>query len=80
LIARLGVAIFSRKIDRPLRILISLAILAIPTALLAGAPDLAVFTVLHVAQGLCMACAFTLTLPYLGEHPSAVDAATAPAA
>jgi len=79
-IAGLCVAIFSRKIDRRLGILVSLAILTIPTALLASAPNLAVFTVLRVAQGLCMASAFTLTLAYLGEHPSAVDSATASAA
>jgi predicted MFS family arabinose efflux permease len=79
-IAGLCVAIFSRKIDRRLGILISLAVLAIPTALLASAPNLAVFTLLRVAQGLCMASAFTLTLAYLGEHPSAVDSATASAA
>jgi predicted MFS family arabinose efflux permease len=79
-IAGLGVAIFSRKIDRRLGILASLAMLAIPTALLASAPNLAVFTVLRVVQGLCMATAFTLTLAHLGEHPSAVDSATASAA
>ena len=79
-IAGLGVAIFSRKIDRRLGILASLAMLAIPTALLASAPNLATFTVLRVVQGLCMATAFTLTLAYLGEHPSAVDSATASAA
>ena len=79
-IAGLGVAILSRKIDRRLGILASLALLAIPTALLASAPNLAVFTVLRVVQGLCMATAFTLTLAYLGEHPSAVDSATASAA
>jgi len=79
-IAGLGVAILSRKIDRRLGILASLALLAIPTALLASAPNLAVFTALRVAQGLCMATAFTLTLAYLGEHPSAVDSATASAA
>ena len=45
--------------------------LSIPTALLAVAPDLTVFTVLRVAQGLCMASAFTLTLAYLGEQCSA---------
>src|SRR5271169_4680653 len=56
-IAGLGVAIFSRKIDRRLGILISLAILAIPTALLASAPSLAVFTVLRVVQGLSIATA-----------------------
>jgi MFS transporter, YNFM family, putative membrane transport protein len=79
-IAGLGVAIFSRKIDRRHGILISLAILAIPTALLASAPSLAVFTMLRVLQRLCMATAFTLTLAHLGEHPSAVDSATASAA
>jgi predicted MFS family arabinose efflux permease len=79
-IAGLCVAIFSKKIDRRLGILVSLAILTIPTALLASVPNLAVFTALRVAQGLCMASAFTLTLAYLGEHPSAVDSATASAA
>ena len=79
-IAGLVVAIFSKKIDQRLGILVSLVVLAVPTALLAGAPNLAVFTALRIAQGLCMATAFTLTLAYLGEHPSAVDAATASAA
>src|SRR5262249_37576357 len=54
--------------------------LSIPTALLASAPDLTTFTVLRVAQGLCMASAFTLTLAYLGEECSATDAAGAFAA
>ena len=79
-IAGLVVAIFSKKIDQRLGILLSLVVLAIPTALLAVAPNLAVFTALRIVQGLCMATAFTLTLAYLGEHPSAVDAATASAA
>jgi predicted MFS family arabinose efflux permease len=79
-IAGLGIAVFSRKIDRRVGILVSLAVLTVPTALLASAPNLAVFTVLRVFQGLCMASAFTLTLAYLGEHPSAVDSATASAA
>jgi predicted MFS family arabinose efflux permease len=55
-------------------------VLAIPTALLANAPDLATFTLLRVAQGLCMAAAFTLTLAYLGEHYSAADSTSAFAA
>jgi predicted MFS family arabinose efflux permease len=79
-VAGLIVAAFSRRIDRRRGILLSLLLLAIPTALLASAPSLAVFAVLRVLQGLCMASAFTLTLAYLGEHPSAVDAATASAA
>ena len=54
--------------------------LAIPTALLASAPDLTVFAALRVAQGLCMASAFTLTLAYLGEECSAMDAGGAFAA
>src|SRR5215207_6482563 len=59
-IAGLGVAFFSRRIDRRLGILISLALLSIPTALLAIAPNLAIFTILRIAQGLCMASAFAL--------------------
>lgn len=54
--------------------------LAIPTALLAHAPGLTIFTLLRVTQGLCMAAAFTLTLAYLGEHFSAADLASAFAA
>src|SRR3712207_8263592 len=79
-IACLGVAYFSHRIDRRRGILISLTLLAIPTALLAIAPNLATFTVLRIAQGLCMASAFTLTLAYLGEHCSAMDAGGAFAA
>src|SRR5262249_61619721 len=65
--AGLIVSVFSQRIDRRFGILVSLALLSIPTALLAIAPDLTTFTVLRVAQGLCMASAFTLTLAYLGE-------------
>jgi predicted MFS family arabinose efflux permease len=56
---------------------ISLTVLAIPTALLAVAPNLGLFTTLRIAQGLCMASAFTLTLAYLGEECSAADAGSA---
>jgi len=76
-VAGLGVALFSKRIDRRWGILISLAVLSIPTALLANAPNLTVFTLLRVVQGLCMASAFTLTLAYLGERCSAADAGTA---
>jgi YNFM family putative membrane transporter len=79
-VAGLIVGYFSRVIDRRRGILLSLIILAVPTALLAHAPDLTTFTILRVAQGLCMAAAFTLTLAYLGEHYSAADSATAFAA
>src|SRR6516162_11457364 len=53
-VAGLGVAFFSHWIDRRLGILISLALLAVPTALLAIAPDLTTFTLLRITQGLCM--------------------------
>jgi predicted MFS family arabinose efflux permease len=79
-IAGLAVALFSRRIDRRLGILVSLALLAVPTTLLAHAPDLMTFTALRLVQGLCMASAFTLTLAYLGEECSATDAGGAFAA
>jgi MFS transporter, YNFM family, putative membrane transport protein len=76
-IAGLVVAFFSRRIDRRRGIVVALALLAIPTALLAVAPDLTAFTALRIAQGVCMSSAFALTLSYLGEHCSAEDAAGA---
>jgi MFS transporter, YNFM family, putative membrane transport protein len=79
-VAGLAVAFLSRRIDRRLGILISLLMLSLPTALLAVAPDLTTFTALRIAQGLCMASAFTLTLAYLGEECSAADAGSAFAA
>jgi len=78
--AGLIVGFFSPHIDRRLGILVSLAVLAIPTSLLASAPNLFVFTMLRIAQGLCMASAFALTLAYLGEQCSAMDAGGAFAA
>jgi YNFM family putative membrane transporter len=78
--ASLIVGLFSPHIDRRLGILVSLLVLAIPTSLLATAPNLAVFTMLRIAQGLCMASAFALTLAYLGEQCSAMDAGGAFAA
>jgi MFS transporter, YNFM family, putative membrane transport protein len=59
---------------------VSLVLLAVPTALLASAPNLTVFTSLRITQGLCMAAAFALTLAYLGEQCSAMDAGGAFAA
>lgn len=78
--ASLVVGFFSPHINRRTGILLSLTLLAIPTSMLASAPNLAVFTVLRVAQGLCMASAFALTLAYLGEQCSAMDAGGAFAA
>jgi YNFM family putative membrane transporter len=78
--AGLVIGFLSPLIDRRLGILASLILLAIPTTLLAVAPDLATFTLLRIAQGLCMASAFALTLAYLGEQCSATDAGSAFAA
>ncbi|MCA1454474.1 MFS transporter [Bradyrhizobium sp. BRP22] len=79
-VAGLVIGMLSPHIDRRLGILVSLLLLAVPTNLLAVAPDLATFTVLRIAQGLCMASAFTLTLAYLGEQCSETDSAGAFAA
>ena len=76
----LGVALIGRRLDRRRGILLSLALLAIPTALLATMPSLPVFTTLRIVQGLLMSTAFALTLAYLGEHASAGDTASAFAA
>lgn len=66
--AGLAVGIFGRNLDRRNGIWISLALLAVPTMLLSTTRDLATFAGLRVAQGLCMATAFTLTMAYLAEH------------
>jgi len=60
-------ALIGDVLDRRRGIVFSLVALTVPTALLAVAPDLTVFAILRVTQGLCMATAFTLTLSYLGE-------------
>jgi predicted MFS family arabinose efflux permease len=79
-IAGMGMAFLSRHIDRRRGILLSLVLLSVPTALLALAPNLAVFAALRIVQGLCMASAFTLTLAYLSETCSAENTASAFAA
>jgi predicted MFS family arabinose efflux permease len=60
-------AVFGGWLDRRRGIVASLLILTIPSALLAAAPGLGTFAALRVVQGLCMSCAFTLTLAHLGE-------------
>ncbi|HEX2891424.1 MFS transporter [Vineibacter terrae] len=79
-VAGLAVALFGRHIDRRSGTSLSLALLSIPTALLAVAPDLTVFTLLRIVQGMFMSTAFTLTLAYLGERYSAECSAGAFAA
>ncbi|MGH6891259.1 MAG: MFS transporter [Dongiaceae bacterium] len=79
-VAGLAVAAFSRRINRRLGIILSLALLAIPTSLLATLPDLTTFTILRVIQGIFMSTAFSLTLAYLAENSSAKEAGGALAA
>jgi len=79
-ISGLAVALLSRRIDRRRGIWVSLALLSVPTALLGSMPDIALFTLLRIIQGVFMAAAFTLTLAYLAEHCSAEDASSAAAA
>ncbi len=74
-ISGLAVALLANRIDRRVGIVASLALLAVPTTLLASAPDLATFAALRIVQGICMAAAFTLTLAHLGEAFAPEDAA-----
>jgi predicted MFS family arabinose efflux permease len=67
-IAGLFVGAFSANVERKRAIGLSLLVLAVPTALLAFAPNLTVFALLRVVQGLFMASAFTLTLTHLAER------------
>ena len=76
-VASLVVALFADRIDRRTGIVVALAVLAIPTVLLAWAPNVTIFAVLRVAQGLCMATAFSLTLAYLGEQMTGAAATRA---
>ena len=79
-LAGIAVAFLSRRIDRRRGVWMSLALLSIPTSLLALAPDIETFAALRVTQGLFMSSAFTLTMAYLAEHCSAEEASGALAA
>jgi MFS transporter, YNFM family, putative membrane transport protein len=79
-VAGLVVAWFNRLIDRRLGVTICLAALAVPTSMLAFMPDLAVFAILRLAQGVFMSAAFTLTMAYLAENSAPEDTASALAA
>jgi MFS transporter, YNFM family, putative membrane transport protein len=79
-VAGLVVAWFNRRIDRRLGVTVCLAVLAIPTSLLAFMPDLPAFAVLRLMQGVFMSAAFTLTMAYLAENSAPSDAAGALAA
>lgn len=79
-VASLATSLLGRRIDRRRGIAFSLALLSLPTAALASATDLPVFAALRIAQGLCMATAFTLMLAHLGERCDARESASAFAA
>jgi len=79
-VAALAAGALGRRVERRAAIALSLALLAIPTTLLAVAPNLLSFAALRIVQGLCMATAFTLALAYLGERCSREEATTALAA
>ena len=78
--AGIVVALLGRHIDRRRGIWVSLALLAIPTTLLALTRDLTTFTALRVTQGVLMASAFTLTMAYLAEHCAPAEVTRALAA
>jgi MFS transporter, YNFM family, putative membrane transport protein len=78
--ASLATAILAQRLDRRRGVIASLVLLSLPTLLLAVAPNLWIFAGLRIAQGLCMAAAFTLTLAYLGERFMAAEATSAFAA
>lgn len=79
-VSGVATAMLSGRLDRRYAIMTCLLALAIPTLLLANAPDLTTFALLRVAQGVLMAAAFTLTLAHLGERCTAAASAGAFAA
>jgi MFS transporter, YNFM family, putative membrane transport protein len=79
-IAGFAVAVLGGRIDPRRAVAGSLALLAVPTLLLAVAPDLATFALLRVVQGLLMATAFSLTLGYLAKTTNGATTATLVAA
>jgi MFS transporter, YNFM family, putative membrane transport protein len=76
----LVMALLGMRIDRRRGVALALALLSVPTLLLAFAPDLATFSALRIVQGLAMSAAFALALSYLSEHCSKAAAAGAFAA
>jgi predicted MFS family arabinose efflux permease len=67
-ISGLLMGVISGGLERKRAIALSLFFLSVPTASLAFAPNLTVFAILRVTQGLFMAAAFTLTLAHLAER------------
>jgi len=70
-ISGLGVALLSHCIGRRKGVVLSLALLTIPTLLLASMPGLGWFALLRLLQGIFMSAAFSLTIAYIAETASA---------
>lgn len=79
-VAGLAIAFIGARTDRRIATTVSLAILSVPTLLLAVAPDIQTFAALRIAQGVFMVAAFSMTMSYLAERCSAAQATTALAA
>ncbi|MCB1460262.1 MAG: MFS transporter [Nitratireductor sp.] len=67
-VSGLVVAWFAASIDRKRGIWLCLALLSVPTLLLAVASNIWIFAGLRIAQGVLMAAAFSLTMTYLSER------------
>lgn len=78
--AGLAIALIKPAIEPRTGISASLALLALPTLMLAFAPDLISFSILRIVQGLLMATAFSLMLTHLGMRFAGMAAAGAVAA
>jgi predicted MFS family arabinose efflux permease len=70
-VSGLGVALLNHRIGRRTGVVLSLAMLTLPTLLLALMPDLRWFAVLRLVQGVFMSAAFSLTIAYIAETGSA---------
>ncbi|MEQ8179623.1 MAG: MFS transporter [Amphiplicatus sp.] len=79
-VSGLAMVFLGGRINRRMGVWVALALLSIPTLLLASAPGLGAFTALRIVQGLFMAAAFSLTMAYLSERCTAAQSATALAA
>jgi predicted MFS family arabinose efflux permease len=79
-VAGVVVAVCSHRLPRRGGVWVSLALLAVPTTLLAHAPSLLIFAGLRIVQGVFMSAAFTLTMAYLSEQNSGAATAGALAA
>lgn len=76
-VSGIAVVLFATRIPKRRGIVVSLALLSVPTALLATMPSLETFFFLRVVQGILMSSAFTLTMAYLAEHVTKDHIATA---